>query len=159
MEPRVYTLTACGRDAVKVAVSGQHSTHLVERLIARGACRVLPPADAPTVSLADFVVDHLDRGSLADDVVSMTLFAKSLGPDERLSVLARLEAAPTGMPPLPEAPAEPTSAPPRPALEALVCLGFPRGSVDSWAAGFDASGLSSGDVVKAGCRALAGKLR
>jgi hypothetical protein len=159
MEPRVYTLSACGRDAVKVAVSGQSSTHLVERLIARGACRVLPPADAPTVSLADFVVDHLDRESLADDVVSMTLFAKSLSPEERQAVVARLEAPPRALPPLPEAPPEPASSAPTHALEALASLGFPRGAVDSWAAGFDASGLSAGDVVKAGCRALAGKLR
>jgi hypothetical protein len=132
------------------------------------------------VQLVDFVLDVADRSLLVEDVVTMYSLSMALSPDERSYLEEKLDSdneeidasRVNGLPPVPEprgpspiralqpAEREPAAAgTPSAALAALQGLGFPKKDVERWAAGFNPGSLGVGDVVKAGCRALAGGAR
>jgi hypothetical protein len=134
---------------------------------------------ASEVQLVDFVLDVADRSLLVEDVIIMYSLSMALSPDEKAYMEAKLDSdneeidtsRVNGLPPLPEprghspvralplVEREPTVPVPSAALQALQGLGFSKKDVEKWAAGFNPGNLSAGDVVKAGCKALAGGAR
>ena len=131
------------------------------------------------VQLVDFVLDVADRHLLVEDVVTMYSFSMALSPEEKAYMEAKLDSdneeidasRVNGLPPVPGPrgpspvralpPTDRETAVPVPsaALQALQGLGFSKKDVEKWAVGFNPGNLSAGDVVKAGCKALAGGAR